>query len=143
MITALDKNTALILIDLQKAILKRKTAHPVNEVIEKSAALLKAFRKAGLPIVIVSVNPFGANWLNARKDEYGIPRGKATQTLLKIIMSVFGLLDTVKEIKTQADDIFIVKKNWNAFYNTNLHNELQKRSITGVVLVGVSTSIGV
>jgi nicotinamidase-related amidase len=143
MITVLDKNTALVLIDLQKAVLRREAVHPVKDVIEKSATLVAAFRKAGLPIVVVSVNPFGAAWLESRKDQYGLPKGKATQTLLNLVMSVFGLLDTVKEIKTQPDDIFIIKKTWNAFYNTALHNELQKRSITGIVMAGVSTSIGV
>ena len=143
MITALDKNTALVLIDLQKAILKRKAAHPVKDVVEKSALLVAAFRKAELPVVVVQVNPFGAGWLTSRKEEYGIPKGKVAQALVKFIMSVTGLLDLVDEIKTQPADIFITKKTWNAFYHTPLQDELKKRNISGIVLCGVSTSIGV
>jgi nicotinamidase-related amidase len=47
------------------------------------------------------------------------------------------------EIVTRPDDIFIVKQGWNAFYETGLDEELKKRNITGIVIAGVSTSIGV
>jgi nicotinamidase-related amidase len=143
MITAIDKNTALVLIDLQKAILKRKTVHPIKDVIENSVRLADAFRKAGLPVVVVSVNPFGAAWLKSRKDEYSMPKNNAVLAIAKFIMSAMGAMDTVKEFKIQPTDILVTKKTWNAFCDTPLDNELQKRNITGIVLGGVSTSIGV
>jgi nicotinamidase-related amidase len=58
MITAIDKQTALILIDLQKGILKNQTVHLLKNIFGKAALLINAFRAADL--LIVTVNPIGA-----------------------------------------------------------------------------------
>lgn len=134
MITAIDKNTALVLIDLQKGIVKMDVAHPIKNVLDKSAQLVDAFRKAGLPIVAVNVIPSPSN----TRNENPVARNAASAAA-----AMEGFADIVDDIKTQATDIFITKKTWNAFYNTMLHDELQKRNIMGIVLVGVATSIGV
>jgi nicotinamidase-related amidase len=131
MITTIDKNTALVLIDLQNGITQMNVAHPIKTVLEKSALLVSAFREAKLPVVVVNVNPVG---LARKRTEQ---QGSAMTELPA------GFTDIVAEIKTQAGDIFITKKTWNAFYNTSLHAELQQRNITGIVLAGVATSIGV
>ncbi len=68
MITELDKNTALILIDLQNAIVKQPLAHPIDKVLSNVNLLISAFRKKGLPIVAVNVNPNGAAWTKTRKE---------------------------------------------------------------------------
>lgn len=133
MITSLDKNTALVLIDLQKSVVRLSLAKPVNEVIENVVKLVDAFRKAGLPVVVVNVNPSGAAWTKTRKDAK--PMSSATFKE--------DALDIIPEIKTQSDDIFITKHTWGAFYETGLDEELKKRNITGIVLAGISTSIGV
>jgi len=57
MITAIDKNAALVLIDLQKGIIKYPVVHPIEGILEKSAQLVAAFRKQDLPIVYVNVIP--------------------------------------------------------------------------------------
>lgn len=132
MITAIDKNTALVLIDLQKGIVQMPLVHPIKNILEKSALLVDAFRKAGLPIVAVNVIPASAA-IKLRKDQ-----SVAMATPLPA-----GFADIVEEIKTQPNDIFVTKGTWNAFYNTSLHDELQKRNISGIVLGGVATSIGV
>lgn len=132
MITEIDQNTALVLIDLQKGIIKIESAHPMGLVLENAATLIDAFRNAGLPVVIVNVNSSGASWQKTRKDlntnRINLPPDYA---------------EIVDEIKTQPNDIFITKQTWNAFYNTQLHDELQKLNITGIILAGVATSIGV
>ncbi|HWZ22938.1 MAG TPA: isochorismatase family protein [Cytophagaceae bacterium] len=135
MITEIDKNTALILIDLQKGVLAIPSLlHPLKDILENSTLLIDAFRKTGLPIVIVNVNPAGASWTKARKDSAAVQ---------SIATPMADFADIADEIKTQPTDIFITKKTWNAFYNTSLHEELQRRNITGIVLGGVSTSAGV
>ena len=133
MITALDKNTALVLIDLQNMVVGLPLAHPVKDILDNSAKLIAAFREAGQPIVIVNVNPSGAAWLKSRKDPSSGPA------------PVFNAdwLDIVSEIKTEPGDIFITKHTWGAFFETALHEELKKREVTGIVLAGISTSIGV
>jgi nicotinamidase-related amidase len=132
MVTALDKNTALVLIDLQKGIVGYPLVTPINEILENSAKLVAAFRKAALPVVIVNVNPAGAKWLNARKEPSPARNAPAADWL-----------EIVSEIKTQPDDIFITKHTWGAFFETALDEELKKRNVTGIVIGGVSTSIGV
>ena len=132
MITAIDKNTALVLIDLQKGIIQRVRPEVLKEVLEKSSHLIEAFRKANLPIVIVNVDPTDAAWMKSRKD--------AMSPAMTYPEDFTHIMD---EIKTKPSDIFITKKTWSAFFNTSLHEELQKRNITGIVLGGISTSAGV
>jgi nicotinamidase-related amidase len=131
MITALDKNTALVLIDLQNGIVQLPVATHVADVIANAAKLVAAFRKANLPIVIVNVKPAGASLLT-RKDAKP-PQRTLSEDFFKI----------VPEVKTEPDDIFITKPSWNAFSNPALDEELKKRNVTGIVLAGIATSIGV
>ncbi|MCL2516034.1 MAG: isochorismatase family protein, partial [Microbacteriaceae bacterium] len=51
----LEETPALVVIDLQVGILGFPTAHPIADVIDKSAALAEAFRAKGLPVVLVNV----------------------------------------------------------------------------------------
>lgn len=132
MVTSIDKNTALVLIDLQKGILAYAANAPVNEVLANSAKLVAAFRKKGLPIVIVNVNPANAQWTKARKDAKQAPFDPPA-----------GFLEIVPEIRTEPTDIFITKHTWSAFYETGIHQELQNRGVTGIVIGGVSISAGV
>lgn len=131
MITALDKNTALVLIDLQKGITGRQTAHPMEGVIGNAAKLVDAFHEAGLPVVIVNVRP----------KQSGEKRTDVKMPSMGTLPDEF--FEIVPELKTNQDDIFITKQTWGAFYETSLHDELQKRGVTGIVLGGVATSIGV
>jgi nicotinamidase-related amidase len=132
MITAIDKNTALVLIDLQKGILSSPKAHPVTDILDNVAKLVEAFHAANLPIVIVNVNPAGAAWTRSRKDATQ-PAGAFKDDYLEI----------THEVKSQPGDIFITKHTWGAFFETQLQNELQQRGVTGIVLGGIATSIGV
>ena len=137
MITELDKQTALVLIDLQKGILAGDKAHPLEGVLRNAAALVDGFHQASLPVVIV--NPAGAAWTRSRKDApMPAPKKPGEQAGFPK-----EFLEIVDEIPTRPDDIFVTKHTWNAFFETELHKELQKRKITGIVLGGVSTSIGV
>lgn len=142
MITEIDKNTALVLIDLQKGIAK-DTVHPVKDVLAKAAILVNAFRLAGLPVVIVHVNPVGADWAQARVEKPSSPQNAVLQTIAKVAMPITGFTDIVPEIVVKPSDILIEKKTWNAFFNTSLHEQLQKMKVTGIVLGGISTSVGV
>ena len=132
MITAIDSNTALVLIDLQKGIVGRNFPTPVSEIVQNAAKLTDAFHKAGLPVVIVNVNTAGAAWLKARKEP-AAPQ-PASQP---------GWTDIIPDIQSQPGDIFITKHTWGAFFETALDEELKKRKVTGIVLGGIATSIGV
>jgi hypothetical protein len=54
-LTTLDPKTALLVVDLQKGIINSPFIHPVAGVIERTCALLDAFRQRDLPVVLVNV----------------------------------------------------------------------------------------
>jgi nicotinamidase-related amidase len=132
MVTSLDKKTALVLIDLQKGIVQFPVVKPANEILAKAAALVSAFRKANLPVVVVNVDPTKSLLNNMRTDANA-----------KFTSFPDEWFEITPEIETIEDDIFITKNAWNAFTNPNLDIELKKRGITGIILAGISTSIGV
>jgi nicotinamidase-related amidase len=143
MITEIDSKTALILIDLQNGIVALPLVHSVDEVIAKSAELLAAFRAKNLPVVIVNVNPLGAKWTQARTEVVSAPKGEAAIEQARAAMEQSGFLNIVPQIETRPDDILITKTTWGAFYGTDLDEQLKRRGVTGIVLAGVATSIGV
>ena len=54
-VTTIDPKTALIVIDLQNGIVALPAVHPAGEVVKYASALADAFRRHGLPVVLVSV----------------------------------------------------------------------------------------
>ncbi len=143
MITILDSRTALVLIDLQKGIVSLPVAHPAEEIITRAAALAAAFRAKHLPVVIVHVNPLGAPWTQARVEIPSAPQGEEAVAQASAAMQQAGFFDIVPQLTTGPNDIRLTKTAWNAFYETGLHEQLQSRGITGIVLAGIATSIGV
>ena len=55
-VTTLDPKTALVVIDLQKGIVALPTIHPIDEVVQRAGELADAFRRCGLPVVLVNVD---------------------------------------------------------------------------------------
>jgi nicotinamidase-related amidase len=137
MVTALDNRTALILIDLQQGIVSRPVAHPREQVLGNVARLIAAFRQYNLPVVVVTVDPAGAVGRKPPRVQLSFTRptsGEGTPA---------DFLALAPELVTRPDDIFITKHTWSAFHKTPLHDQLQSLGITGIVLAGISTSIGV
>ncbi len=127
-LTALDSQTALIVVDLQKGIVGLPTIHPIAGVIERACALTQAFRQHGLPVVLVNV----AGGAPGRTEQ---PRRFATLPE--------GFTDLIPELNTRPTDILVTKHTWGAFAGTNLDNDLKARGVTQVVLAGVATGTGV
>jgi nicotinamidase-related amidase len=127
-LTKLDPQTALILIDLQKGIVTFPTAHPIAEVLKHARTLADAFRRHGLPVVLVNVAG-------------GAP-GRAEQTRSTQDFPA-GWTDLVPELNQQPSDHTVTKQTWGAFSNTGLNEHLKNSGVTQVVIAGVATSIGV
>jgi nicotinamidase-related amidase len=127
-LTTLDPKTALIVIDLQKGIVTLPTAHPISEVIKHASQLADAFRRNGLPVVLVNVDG-GAP---GRTDQ--TPRTRDFPP---------GWTDLVPELNQQPGDHTVTKRTWGAFTKTGLDEHLRKLGVTQVVIAGVATSIGV
>src|SRR3954462_14702906 len=54
--TALDPSSALVVIDLQRGLAAYPTVHPFRDVLANTLRLAEEFRRAGLPVVLVTVN---------------------------------------------------------------------------------------
>jgi nicotinamidase-related amidase len=127
-VTQLDPKTALIVIDLQKGIVGLPTVHPIGDVIKQAVTLTDAFRRKGLPVVLVNVDG-------------GAP-GRQEQTF-RVKDLPAGWTDLIPELNQQPDDHTVTKRTWGAFTNTDLAEHLKKLGVTQVVIIGVATSIGV
>jgi nicotinamidase-related amidase len=127
-VTTLDPKTALIVIDLQKGIVALPTVHPTSEVVQHASQLADAFRRHGLPVVLVNVDG-GAP---GRTDQ--APRTRDFPA---------GWTDLVPELNQQPQDHTVTKRTWGAFTRTGLDEHLKKLGVTQVVIAGVSTSAGV
>jgi nicotinamidase-related amidase len=127
-ITTIDDKTALIVIDLQKGIVSLPTAHPIASVIERSCALIDAFRQHGLPIVLVNV----AGGAPGRTEQ---PR--------RLAALPEGFADLISESNRQPSDMVVTKRTWGPFPSTDIESQLRAKGVTQVVVVGVATGTGV
>lgn len=127
-VTTLDPKTALIVIDLQKGIVARPAAHPIDDVVTHCVALTEAFRGRGLPVVLVNVA--------------GGARGRTEQPRAPMDLPA-GWTDLIPQLNRQPRDHVVTKHTPGAFTNTGLEAHLRALGVTQVVIVGVATSNGV
>jgi nicotinamidase-related amidase len=129
------KETALVLIDLQKGIVGRATApHSGPEMVAHAVRLADRFRAAGAPVVLVHVgfSADGGDMVKVETDA-NMPRGPFPPEFSELI----------PEIGPHPGDIVILKRQWGAFHGTELDLQLRRRGIRKIVLGGVATHIGV
>jgi nicotinamidase-related amidase len=127
-ISRLDAKTALLVVDLQKGIVGLPTAHPMADVMANTVKLLGAFRRRGLPVVLINVAG-------------GAP-GRVEQSRARGEMPA-GWTDLVPELDRQPSDHVVTKRTWGAFTNTDLEQRLRQAGVTQVVIAGVATGAGV
>lgn len=129
------KQTALVLIDLQGGILGRQTApHSARDVLARSVRLAERFRATGGLVVLVRVSfsPDGGDRLTPPTDEP--PPPAATQP---------GWDEISPDLGRDPKDIVITKRQWGAFYGTQLDLQLRRRGIRTIVIGGIATNFGV
>jgi nicotinamidase-related amidase len=130
------RRTALVIIDLQKGIAGLNGApHPVATVIANCISLLTAARDAGVQpfLVRVSLAPDRADALRVTSDDP---------------MRAAGALppdwsEFVPELNPQPGDVVILKRQWGAFYGTDLELQLRRRGLLTIILCGIATEFGV
>jgi nicotinamidase-related amidase len=127
-INALDPNTALLVVDLQKGFAGLPTAHPMKNIVAHAATLLDAFRSHGLPVVLINVD--------------GRAPGRSEQAFSTRALPA-GWTAFLPELNRQPSDHTLTKRTWGAFTNTDLEAHLRGLGVTQVVVGGVSTSAGV
>ena len=129
--------SALVLIDLQRGIVGRPIEPRSGaDVVAKSVRLADRFRALGATVVLVRVAflPDYKDFLNLPADNSG---GLNPNSLPP------DWADLVPEVGPKPGDIVITKRQWGAFYGTEMDLQLRRRGVRTVVLAGISTNIGV
>ena len=127
------KKTALVLIDLQNAVVgMNPVPHTAAQVVENSKKLADAFRGQGAPVVYVRVDL--NDFMNLSVDQPHNLGDKPQPAAASEITPSAGF---------QHGDILVTKRHWGAFAGTDLEQQLKSRGIDTVVLTGISTNVGV
>jgi len=131
----LPATSALVLIDLQQGIVGYSlTPRSGADVVRNAALLAQRFRAVGGTVVLVraSYSPGGVDALAPQTDSTA---PAATRPA--------GWDVLVPEIGSADSDIVITKRQWGAFYGTELDLQLRRRRIDTIVLGGIATNMGV
>src|SRR4051812_38223012 len=134
---ALDAGTtALVLIDLQHGIVSMNVQPQSSaDVVARCKRLADAFRHAKSPVVLVTVGSYGdGKDMLAPAADAPAPAGGARPA---------NWSSVVDELGAQPGDLRVMKRQWGAFYGTELDLQLRRRGIRTIVLAGISTNVGV
>jgi len=134
-VLAIDKRkTVLVAIDLQKGIASMETKpYDAKTVISNAAKLAKAFREKGMPVFLVHVVASRETALTPAADTTFPMRGEPPK----------DWADIVPELGPEPQDVLITKKQWGAFYGTDLDLRLRRGGYDTIVLAGIATTYGV
>jgi nicotinamidase-related amidase len=131
------QKTALVLIDLQQGIVGRPLAPRTSAVVVENAQRLTAqFRALGATIVLVRVT-----FQQDAKDRLNLPADAPMQFNAAALSANWA--EYVPEITPQPGDLLITKRQWGAFYGTELDLQLRRREVRTIVLGGIATNFGV
>jgi nicotinamidase-related amidase len=123
--------TALVLIDLQKGIV---SAPGGKEVVENAVKLVDLFRKNNGFISFVRVS-----FLDGRDSLH--PLVDPTDT--PAVNRPLGWDELIPELSVSEKDYVVTKRQWGAFFGTDLDLQLRRRGIDTIILCGIATNIGV
>ncbi|MDQ0201418.1 isochorismatase family protein [Neobacillus ginsengisoli] len=124
------QKTALVIIDLQKGIVGMPGG---KEVVGKTAELVKLFRQQGGFISFVKVE------FHDGKDSLK----PLTDQPVTAVQRPADWAELVPELEVANRDYVVTKRQWGAFFGTDLDLQLRRRGIDTIVLCGIATNIGV
>ncbi len=132
----LAEKTALVLIDLQQGIChpsRQSAPYDSAEVVRNASRLAQTFAEEGGFVVLVRVSTLdGKDMLKPDTDGHLSPGAYPE-----------GWDEIVPELANIQGTHVVTKRQWGAFYGTDLGLQLRRRGIDTIVLCGISTSIGV
>ncbi|REK74797.1 hydrolase [Paenibacillus paeoniae] len=127
------QKTALVVVDLQNWIGNQYAPYSAEKVISNAAALADAFRELDAMVALIRVSS---------KDLKDIPRPKLDSPAPPLNLPE-GWDQIVPGLRVTETDHIITKKQWGAFYGTELDLQLRRRGIDTIVLCGIATGLGV
>lgn len=116
-------NTALVVIDLQKGITSMSTEpYDTKTVISNAVKLANAFRENKMPVFLVHVS---------------FSKGTSLQPIADLAMPSRGEMpadwaDIVPELGPAPSDVVITKRQWGAFYGTDLDLRLRRGGVDNI-----------
>jgi nicotinamidase-related amidase len=131
------KETALVVIDLQKGIVGMPTEpHPAAAVIANTVRIADALRRGGGQVILVHVM-FAPDMEDSLKPllDPGAPAFSGERPP--------DWAEIVPELSGHPEDLVVAKRQWGAFYGTDLELQLRRRNLTTLILAGISTNYGV
>ncbi|QYG00923.1 MULTISPECIES: isochorismatase family protein [Massilia] len=127
-------HTALVLIDLQNSNVKHDLApHSAENVVGNCVLLAQEMRERGGLVIYVHVllNELPQAPADAPLRPQGAPAAPPDASWL------------APEAGVEARDLVIVKRQWGAFYGTELEQQLRRRGIDTLIMGGIATNFGV
>ena len=109
--------------------------HPGADILKNSCVLADRFRKVGATVVLVNVG-FSPDFKDALRPPVDQPTPMPPGGFPADFMELADGL-------AQPGDLRITKRQWGAFYGTELDLQLRRRGIKTIVLGGIATNIGV
>ncbi|MBP2110697.1 hydrolase [Paenibacillus silagei] len=128
--------SALVVIDLQNGIAasgRQAAPYTADQVIGNAVKLVDAFTQKGAFVVLVRVSSLdGRDMVRPVTDSVAAPVNYP-EGWDQIVPAIAGFKNTYT----------VTKRQWGAFFGTDLDLQLRRRGIQSIVLCGISTSIGV
>ncbi len=133
---SLDPRTAaLVVIDLQKGIVGRPSApHAAQDVVERTRRLAERLRQLKGTVVLVHV-AYAADGRDRPTQKIDAPpwSGQTPPDWAEIVPA----------LGPREGDVVVTKRNWGAFYGTDLDLQLRRRGARTIILTGIATNFGV
>lgn len=131
------RTTALVLIDLQAGLLAMPLQpYDAGQIVATAARLGRGLRDAGGTIVLVRI-AFAPGYADRPPQLVDAPM------MLPADGPPAGWSELAPDIAALEPHVVVTKRQWSAFYGTELDLQLRRRGIATVVLGGIATNFGV
>ena len=135
----MDKRTALIMIDMQRAYLEAESPVCIpgaKETVPACAELIRACREREIPVIFIvrKYRDDGSDVEHPRVESW-IKAGRPVSVSAEGILSG----DMPEEFGVQPDDYIVVKPRFSAFFGTELDALLSRLGVDTLLMAGTTT----